>query len=140
MMILTESRERTRFFRFAVVGAIGTVIDFAILNFLHLVFHFPVLLANLCSFTIAVFSNFTLNRYWTYPDSRSKPLQGQLLQFLVVNAFGWGINTLVLWSLLGISTQVFGRYGYNVAKAGATVVSLFWNFFINRYWTYNDVK
>ncbi len=30
--------------------------------------------------------------------------------------------------------------GYNLAKATATVVVLFWNFIINRIWTYSDVK
>ena len=30
--------------------------------------------------------------------------------------------------------------GYNGAKVIATGVVMFWNFFINRLWTYNDVK
>ena len=139
MMILTNQRERSRFLRFAVVGTIGAIIDFGTLNILHLYFHLPVLLANACSFTLAVLSNFTWNRYWTYPDSRAKPFGGQLVQFFIVNLAGLLINTLVLAGLLGMTTNLFGRLGYNVAKAVATVVVLFWNFFINRYWTYNDV-
>ena len=31
------------------------------------------------------------------------------------------------------------KLGYNMAKAIATGVVLFWNFFVNRYWTYSDV-
>ena len=30
--------------------------------------------------------------------------------------------------------------GYNLAKATATLVVLFWNFFVNRFWTYSDVE
>jgi putative flippase GtrA len=110
------------------------------LNILHLVFHIPVLVANIFSFSLAVSSNFTWNRYWTYPDSRSKPLGGQLSQFLLVNLAGLGINSLVLAGLLGPSKAMFGPLGYNVAKMVATGIVLFWNFFINRYWTYNDVQ
>ncbi|MCK4899424.1 MAG: hypothetical protein KAS38_11630, partial [Anaerolineales bacterium] len=29
--------------------------------------------------------------------------------------------------------------GHNLALAIAVVVVMFWNFFANRYWTYNDV-
>jgi len=140
MAILTNPRERIRFLKFSVVGVIGAIVDFGVLNILHLVFGMPVILANIFSFTLAVLSNFMWNRYWTYPESRSKPVVGQLGQFFVVNIAGLAINTFVLWSLLGITTQLFNTYGYNVAKAIATGVVLFWNFFINRYWTYSDVK
>jgi putative flippase GtrA len=140
MMLLKNPRERNRFLRFAVVGAIGTVVDFGLLNILHLALQLPVLLSNSFSFSLAVLSNFTWNRYWTYPDSRSKPLGGQLSQFLLVNLAGLAINTLVLGGLLGLATLNFGRLGYNIAKMAATGIVLFWNFFINRYWTYNDVQ
>lgn len=133
-------KEFIRFFKFLVVGTIGAVVDFGVLNLLHLRFGLPVLAANTCSFTLAVLSNFTWNRYWTYPESRSKPLTGQLGQFFIVNIAGWAINTGVLWALLGITTQWFGPLGYNAAKAVAIGVVLFWNFFVNRFWTYNDVK
>lgn len=140
MVILTNPRERTRFLKFAVVGTIGAAIDFGLLNLLHLGFGIPVIPANTISFTTAVLSNFTWNHYWTYPESRSKPLMGQLGQFFIVNLAGLVINNLVLWALLGVTTHYFGRLGYNIAKVVATGVVLFWNFFVNRYWTYNDVK
>jgi len=122
------------------VGTLGFVIDFGTLNLLVLVMGLEVLVANTISFTLAVLSNFTWNRLWTYPDSRSKPIRSQLTQFSIVNVLGLGINTLVLWALTPASTALIGRLGYNIAKAIATVVVLFWNFFVNRYWTYSDVK
>jgi putative flippase GtrA len=136
----TNRKEFIRFLKFCVVGILGAVVDFGTLNALHLQFGLPVLLANTCSFTLAVISNFTWNRFWTYPESRSKPLAGQLAQFFIVNVAGWAINTGVLWALLGVTTHWFGPLGYNVAKAVATGVVLFWNFFVNRVWTYSDVK
>ena len=32
------------------------------------------------------------------------------------------------------------RLGENAALAVSVVVVMFWNFFANRYWTYNDVE
>ena len=154
-MIQVNRKELIRFVKFSIVGTIGAVVDFGTLYLLHVVVGLPIVLANTCSFTAAVLSNFTWNRYWTYPDSRSKPVRTQLLQFFVVNVAGWGINTGILVllrypcvSLVGSAAGHFSlaldpettyKLGYNLAKAIATGVVLFWNFFVNRYWTYSDV-
>ena len=135
-----KEKEIERFLKVMVVGAIGFVVDFGTLNLLVLVFGLDVLVANTVSFSLAVLSNFTWNRLWTYPDSRSKPIRAQLVQFTSVNIIGWGINTLVLWLLTPFFTDMVGELGYNIAKAIATIIVLFWNFFVNRYWTYNDVE
>ena len=145
-------KELTRFMKFAVVGTIGAVVDFGILYLLHAVLHWPLALANTLSFTCAVLSNFIWNRLWTYPDSRSKPISAQLVQFFIVNVAGWAINTGILLLLEGPFTDLAGtlafvgdailahKLGYNAAKVVATGVVMFWNFFVNRFWTYSDVK
>ena len=92
----TKRKEIVRFLKFSVVGTIGAVVDFGTLYLLHAVLGLPIVLSNTCSFTAAVLSNFIWNRYWTYPDSRSKPIRTQLVQFFVVNVAGWGINTGIL--------------------------------------------
>lgn len=151
----TNRKEVVRFLKFSVIGTIGAVVDFGTLYLLHIVVGLPIVLANTCSFTAAVISNFTWNRYWTYPDSRSKPICTQLVQFFIVNIAGWGINTGILVllrypcvALVGTATrslaltltpEVLYKLGYNLAKAIATGVVLFWNFFVNRFWTYSDV-
>ncbi len=143
-------KEIGRFLKFSVVGTIGALVDFGTLYLLHIVFGLPILISNTCSFSAAVLSNFIWNRYWTYPDSRSKPIRAQLLQFFAVNVIGWGINTGILLllrspcasvtgGLLALETETAYKLGYNLAKAIATGVVLFWNFFINRIWTYSDV-
>lgn len=138
-------KEAERFFKFLIVGTIGFVVDFGTLTLLKEVFHFPTLLANTCSFSAAVISNFTFNRFWTYPDSRQKKLAAQLGQFALVNIVGLAINNTLLLLLespfdrLMFSLELIGGRGYIPAKAVATIVVLFWNFFVNRYWTYNDV-
>lgn len=144
-------RDLIRFGKFSVVGTIGAVVDFGILYLLHAVLRWNLALSNTISFTCAVFSNFIWNRYWTYPDSRSKPISSQLAQFFIVNIVGWAINTGILLALnvpftnlmsslhLVATPEMAHKIGYNTAKVVATGVVLFWNFFINRFWTYNDV-
>ena len=87
--ILNNPRERTRFFRFLVVGLFGAIVDFGIENLLHRFFGVPYVWAGTISFICAVFSNFFWNRYWTYPDSRSKPLAHQASQFLTNHFYGY---------------------------------------------------
>lgn len=151
-----NKKEITRFLKFSVVGTIGAVVDFGTLYTLHVLLKLSLVAANSCSFTTAVVSNFLWNRYWTYPDSRSKPIRTQMIQFFVVNIVGWGINTLILMLLrdpfvtmmeeIGSSIALLAapetayNLGYNLAKVVATGVVLFWNFFINRIWTYSDAK
>ena len=151
-------KEFVRFLKFMVVGTIGAVVDFGILNALKLAFRAygvdlgmwhlfgglavegNLTLANTISFTSAVISNFTWNRFWTYPESRTKPLGGQLGQFFVVNIAGLVINLTVLNALDPLFKPWLGFYSYNAAKAVATIIVMFWNYGVNRFWTYNDVK
>jgi len=154
----TNRREIGRFLKFSLVGALGAVIDFGILNLLVQFAGFPKVLANVCSFTAAVISNFIWNRLWVYPETRRDPLRRQFVQFFVVNLAGLAINTAIFYSsdrwFLGESGLLAGPVGvaahtigmshfelaYNGAKVIATGVVLFWNFFVNRLWTFRHVK
>jgi len=151
-------KEFVRFLKFMAVGTIGAVVDLGILNALKLTFRAygvdlgvwhlfgrlivegNLTVANTISFTAAVLSNFTWNHYWTYPESRSKPLAGQLGQFFIVNLAGLAINLVVLNALDPSFKPMLGFYSYNAAKAIAIIVVMFWNFVVNRFWTYNDVR
>jgi len=136
----SQRAEFLRFAKFAIVGTIGAVVDYSVLNLGVQVFTLPLLLANAISFTVAVLSNFTWNRLWTYPESRSEPLLPQLGQFGLVNLAGLGINELILFSLNPYVSRLWPRWGYNISKAVAIGVVLFWNFGINRIWTYRKIK
>jgi putative flippase GtrA len=152
-LVLINPRERIRFMRFAVVGIIGAVVDFGTFNLLSSVVGLNVVLASVFSFIAAIISNFTWNRYWTYPDSRTKPIGHQLFQFTIVSLIGLAIRTPLIAFLEPLLTSLFGKLsilpigfvtaevlGKNIALAIAVIVVMFWNFFINRYWTYSDVE
>ncbi|NOH03210.1 MAG: GtrA family protein [Chloroflexi bacterium] len=150
-MILTDTRERSRFFKFALVGTLGAVIDFGVMNLLsHWILELPLVYAGTISFVCAVISNFTWNRYWTYPESRSRPLLNQLGMFFLVNAAGVAIRIPILHymepPLLRFVERTFHTtyltaefYAKNLTLAVAVGIVMLWNFFVNRYWTYNDI-
>lgn len=156
-----KAKEVERFIKFAIVGGFGAVVDFSVLNVLEMTLLRPVgtyeslnvTLATGSAFTCAVVSNFLFNRFWTFPDSRSRPLGVQLTQFFVVSIVGL-IFRLVLVSVtytwLGEAAQSvlhspsdaesINHLGSNIAQAISIIIVLFWNYFANRYWTYNDIS
>lgn len=148
-VVLKNPAERTRFVKFAAVGTIGAVIDFGMMNLLVGLVHAPFVLAGTISFICAVISNFTWNRYWTYPESRSKPLASQLGQFTLVNAAGLLIRLPILnygeplldqfLTTLPVAVKLHQFISHNTTLAIAVGVVMLWNFFVNRYWTYNDI-
>ncbi len=133
-------REIVRFVRFGAVGSLGAVVDFTVLNLAHKVVGLPLVAANSLSFTLAVLSNFTWNRLWTFPESRTRPIRSQLTQFALVNVVGLLINNLILVGLHALFRSVISDpWDYNLAKAIAIVIVLFWNFGANRLWTYRGL-
>ena len=149
-MILTDTKERTRFFKFALVGTLGAVIDFGVMNLLSHYTNMRLVYAGTISFTCAVVNNFFWNRYWTYPESRSRPLPKQLGMFFLVNLAGIAIRIPILHfleppllrffeSVLNIPYETAELLAKNLTLAVAVGIVMLWNFFVNRYWTYNDV-
>ena len=149
-------REFTRFTKFAIVGTIGTVVDFGAFNLFRGGLGIPAILAQALSFTAALTSNFLWNRFWTYPDSRSKHWRQQATQFALVNMVGLAIRTpifvlaepgmsrfaerlLPLLSEVRFSIEAVAL-GSNLALAVAVIVALFWTFGANRVWTYSDAR
>ncbi len=157
-ILLQNPKRVERFAKFAVVGAIGAMVDFAVLNIMKLLFEtiglgegwslpmephqIQLVAANTLSFSAAVLSNFTWNRLWTFPESRERPLGTQLTQFTTVSVLGLIINTVLLVVMDRYVFQLFfdERVSYNLAKAVAIGVVLFWNFGMNLIWTYRGIE
>ncbi len=145
-------RELKHFAKFSVVGAIGFVIDTGALNIMVGMLGMSTgplrLLAKTISFLAALTSNFIWNRYWIYPGSRSKRLRVQAAQFALVNVVGLALNLVIFGGVSSLLIPLLqGPYGIrsglllgiNAGQVCAVAVVLFWNFFVNRYWTFSDV-
>jgi putative flippase GtrA len=168
-----KSKEVERFLKFAVVGFIGAAIDFGTVIVLQASLLPPadkdgtairenVILATSIAFFAAVVSNFLWNRFWTYPDSRSRSLRSQLFLFTSISFVGWlgreiwitvsyhPIGEAMMPAVLPLihvlrpvyipSVTADDKLGTMTAQLIGVIVVMFWNFFVNRYWTYNDVK
>jgi putative flippase GtrA len=155
-VIFTNPKERKRFFKFAFVGVTGSVVDFGVFNLLASVFKVNAVTASVISFILGVINNFLWNRFWTYPDSRGKAVTSQMVQFGLINVIGLAIRTpLFAWLekiLIANLSPIIPSDGFlipmlnptfvshNLALAIAILIVMFWNFFANRFWTYNDVS
>lgn len=148
--VLNNSVERTRFLKFMAVGAFGALVDFGIANLLSHFLDMQLVYAGTISFICAVISNFIWNRFWTYPESRSRPLAHQLGMFFVVNIAGVAIRIpilnfvepplLIVFKSSSLAAAISPEFiARNVTLALAVGIVMLWNFFINRYWTYNDI-
>ncbi len=152
MNIITNKTERTRFVKFALVGVSGTIVDFGFFNLFRFI-GISIQIAGGLSFAIAVVNNFLLNRYWIYPEAREKKWYKQFTAFVLINLVGLVIRTGILsfipnWFTnllpkLGIQFPFLGFelgfYADNFSVAVAIFIVLFWNYFSNRYYTFNEV-
>lgn len=119
--------------KFCVVGAVGYVINLAVYDaLLHASLHY--LVAATCSFLVAVTSNYTWNRLWTFRESRGHVgVQGA--RFLAVSVVALGANLLVLHVLIR-----YGGLPKLPAQALAIVAVTPLNFVGNKLWSFRRAK
>ena len=116
--------------KFCVVGAIGYAINLGVYAaLLHAGVHF--LLAATCSFLVAVTSNYTWNRLWTFRDRRGG-VAAQGVRFLIVAVGSLGANLLVLDALITLGA------GKLVGQAVAIVLVTPLNFIGNKLWSFRS--
>ena len=114
--------------KFCAVGAVGYVVNLAVYaSLLHAGLHY--LLAATCSFLVAVASNYTLNRHWTFRD-RKAGVAAQGMRFFVVSLASLGANLVVLHVLITLGL------GKLVGQAVAIVLVTPLNFVGNKLWSF----
>jgi putative flippase GtrA len=119
--------------KFCVVGAVGYLINLAVYDaLLHAGLHY--LVAATCSFLVAVTSNYTWNRLWTFREHRGHiGIQG--MRFFVVSLAALGANLVVLHLLIA-----YGGLGRLSAQAIAIVLVTPLNFVGNKLWSFRRHK
>jgi putative flippase GtrA len=156
-------KEGRRFARFLVVGALGFVVDFGVFHLEHalgfgawLAAHFlPVLLSQpavieqTISQGVAIISNFIWNYFWIYPEARAAKQTSKMAKFVLVSVLGLVIGipifsvALLVWQwLLALvpPSGAWADYAATLALMTRVGILLFWNFLVNRFWTYREVK
>ena len=115
--------------KFCAVGAVGYLLNLVVYDaLLHEKLHY--LVAATCAFLVAVTSNYTWNRIWTFREHRGH-LGIQGLRFFLVSLAALGANLVVLHLLIAD-----GGLGKLVSQAIAIVVVMPLNFVGNKLWSF----
>ena len=126
--VLRTRRHWVQLGKFCIVGAVGYAINLAVYTaLLHAGLHY--LLAATGSFLVAVSSNYTLNRVWTFRDRRAG-FAAQGVRFFVVAVTSLGANLLALHLLITLGA------GKLVGQAIAIVLVTPLNFVGNKLWSF----
>ncbi len=135
----SPSRSLVKFLKYSIVGLLGTVSDFSLTVLLVELTFLAAPVASSCGFVVAVIQNFLLNRFWTFPEANQHRFQSQMFRFVVVSVVGLAIHTVVF-----VVTNMLFRSsmpdGYRLAKLIAIFVVLWWNFTMNRHWTFSQAN
>jgi putative flippase GtrA len=123
------SRILLKLIKFCLVGGTGLVVDFSITFLLKEKIKTNRYFANAMGFSFAATSNYFLNRAWTFESSNPQIYQEYGL-FVAFALIGLGINTLCL--------RFFEqrKFSFYVAKFFAIVITTFWNFGANYFFTF----
>ena len=123
-----------QFFKFGVVGASGTVVNFIIYHSVIRLFAAPIWLAYAIGFITGGVNNYWWNRHWTF-RSQGHPWK-ELAQFITVSAVALGISEFVLIEAARFVPAM--PFRNSVVWLVATFVGMGWNFFGNKFWTFRQ--
>ena len=121
----------SQFLKFALVGAIGTIINIAVLYALTEFLGVYYLVSAFFAFCAAVINNFLLNKVFTFKETMSESFLPKFLKFFSVSVVALAVNLVFLY----IFTDIAGIY-YIVSQIMAIIISLSVNFFGNKIWTF----
>lgn len=101
-MVMKINILKTTFFKFLVVGGLGTVVNIIVYGILiHLGFNY--LVASLISFLVAVTSNYFLNESWTFKNKANhKSKSKKYIEFVGISSANLITNLLILYFTLWI--------------------------------------
>ncbi len=164
LVLVLRVKYSIRFFKFAVVGGIGFIINATMLevfrnmdwtmsisnyflfnNFPAGIFHQPSAWAAAASAELSIFSNYNLDNYWTFSDVRVKARKNPFnyfLKFLQFNLTSIGA-VIIQFLVIGLGVIIFGdtrfvRIGFLVIAVGALIIPYnytIYNLFIWKRWS-----
>jgi len=118
--------------RFLLVGAVGFVVDAAVLLLLVDVAGMSRLWARIPSLLIAITATWWLHRHFTFSWAREVAAsKREWLRFVVANAVGNGLNLILYWVLIGL-------FGWRIlpALAVASVAAAGINYSMSARWVF----
>ncbi|GAA2367586.1 GtrA family protein [Dactylosporangium salmoneum] len=127
----------TELFKFAAVGGINTIIDFALVN--ALLFIGP-LKAKIVAAIVATTVSYVLNRQWTYAQSDRSSVRREYVLFFALNGVGLLIQEAVLavakYGLHFSEANPGDRLAFNIANAVGIGLAMVFRFWAYRTWVF----
>lgn len=120
-----------QFLKFCIVGAIGTVLNIAVMYSLTEFFNIFYMVSALFSFVASVTNNFVLNKIWTFNEKIKERIFSKYTKFFTISIFALIVNLIFLYGFVE-----YFKIWYIFAQVLAIGVALFVNFFGNKKWTF----
>lgn len=121
----------TEFFKFAVVGLIGTLVNVFILYLLTNYLGFYYLVSAVFSFFVAMSHNYLFNKLWTFKEKINHHFTKKYMKFFCVSLIALIVNLFFLY----VFTEFFSIY-YLISQVLAIGITLIINYAGNKIWTF----
>jgi putative flippase GtrA len=122
----------TQFLKYIIVGGTAFVFDFFSLFTLTEFFGIHYLTSATIAFIIGLNVNYILAKYFVFTDSKIKNIRAEYFFVVCISLSGLILNIGLLWLL----TEKFLIY-YLISKLIATIITLFYNFWIRKVFVFN---
>lgn len=137
-----ENKEKLKetivqFIKFGTVGAINTVLSYAITNGAYYLLHLHEQISNIIAFVITVFISFMLNGKFVFTENKEE--RNFWKSLLKVYASYSVTGVFLTATLLYIEEELLGIPHY-IATLMNLVVTIPVNFILNKFWAYKEKK
>ena len=122
-----------QFLAFASVGVFGTAVQYIILTALVETINLDPVISTTIGYLAGTIVNYTLSYKIIFKSSKKH--YDALTKFLIIAGIGLLINMLLMY----LGTRIFSLH-YLLVQIIATSIVLFWNYILNKFWTFAQSK
>lgn len=153
---ILQRRGLRQFVKFCLVGALSTIVNLGVLFLLVEILHVRQFfhsehvaraVAVSIAFLVSVVNGYYWNSKWTFRQTDPNGAHRRMVQFLVTNVVGLCLNVVIATTvasrtpafvLQALSPYLKRDPAVFVGTLAATVIVVFWNFTVNKYWTFRS--
>lgn len=126
-----------QFMKFGTIGAINTVLSYAITNGSYYLLHLHEQISNIIAFVITVFISFMLNGKFVFTENKEERKFWKSLLRVYASYSVTGVFLTAI--LLYIEEEIIGIPHY-IATLMNLIVTVPINFILNKFWAYKEKK
>ena len=126
-----------QFIKFGTVGAINTVLSYAITNGAYYLLHLHEQISNIIAFVITVFISFMLNGKFVFTENKE---ERSFWKSLLKVYASYSITGVFLTAILLYIEEELLEIPHYIATLMNLVVTIPLNFILNKFWAYKEKK